>query len=330
MCRTTPSTPRLVQGSFPAKIDNFHIAEGEEPHIVRRKQILAKYPEIEQLFGYDNGPIPYVIAAVMAQLAIASYASSMSWPVFILTSWIIGGAFGHSLALMTHELSHNLVFKTLDYNYYFAIFCNVAMGIPSATTFKKYHMEHHQFQGDTVRDVDIPSHFEAWIFRGLLGKLLFVMSQSFLYSLRPMLVRPKSMNMKDLLNYVVIVGTDFLIYRFWGIAAVGYLVLSQLLGMSLHPIAGHLIAEHFVFDEGVETYSYYGSLNLIAWNVGYHNEHHDFPRVPGWRLPLVKKMAPEFYDNLPTHKSWSYVLWRFITDPNITCYSRTIRTKKKV
>jgi sphingolipid delta-4 desaturase len=111
-----------------------------------------------------------------------------------------------------------------------------------------------------------------------------------------------------------------------------------------------------------ETFSYYGSLNLICWNVGYHNEHHDFPRVPGWKLPLgiflyfffcfplisfstsfslrfsfllyivmffllVKAIAPEFYDNLPSHKSWTYVLYRFVTDPSISLYSRVLRDK---
>jgi sphingolipid delta-4 desaturase len=305
----------------------FYRSEETEPHIIRRKQILEKYPEIENLFGNDPRPAPIVVAMVISQLAIAYYQNSLSWGWFFFIAWAYGGTIAHSLSLMTHEVSHNLIFQSKEANEAFGIFCNIGMGIPSSTMFKRYHLEHHLFQGDDDRDVDIPTYWEGNFFTNTFLKIIWLFLQPLFYSIRPLIIRPKAPQMLDMICNATVIASDLVVFYFCGWRGVAYLVASTLLGLGLHPCAGHFVSEHYVFTEGYETYSYYGPLNILCWNVGYHNEHHDFPRVPGWRLPQVKAIAPEFYDNLPSYNSWVYVLYKYVTDPAIGPFNRVRRTK---
>ena len=114
---------------------------------------------------------------------------------------------------------------------------------------------------------------------------------------------------------------------YWGPNAVFYLVLSFFFGLGLHPVGARWIQEHYTTDGGQETHSYYGPLNKVALNMGYHNEHHDFPSIPWNRLPALKKMAPEYYDTLESHASWSKLVFQFIFNPEYSLYSRVRRAE---
>lgn len=140
------------------------------------------------------------------------------------------------------------------------------------------------------------------------------------------------------LNIFVQACFDYMLVRYVGAHALAYLIMSSFLAGSLHPCAGHFIAEHYVFQKQSshvqepsslvpvpETFSYYGPLNLLTYNVGLHNEHHDFPAIPWTRLPLLHKIAKEFYDDLPFHRSWTRVIWQFIWDKEVGLWCRVKR-----
>ncbi len=63
--------------------------------------------------------------------------------------------------------------------------------------------------------------------------------------------------------------------------------------------------------------------------MGYHNEHHDLPSIPWNNLPKLRAMAPEFYDNLKYHSSWSRLLFQFVFDKRYSLYSRVERMKER-
>jgi sphingolipid delta-4 desaturase len=203
---------------------------------------------------------------------------------------------------------------------------NLATGIPSSQTFKPYHMDHHQFQGVDGIDTDIPHAIECNYVTNTCMKLVWILAQPLCYALRPMLIKPKPVRFWEALNLVVQLSFDVAIWYLFGYRSLVYLILGTLLGLGLHPAAGHFIAEHYEFVAGTETYSYYGSANLFNFNVGYHNEHHDFPKVPWSKLPQIKKIAPEFYDNLPFYTSYvTQVFLPYIMDPEMGVYCRIKR-----
>jgi sphingolipid delta-4 desaturase len=113
---------------------------------------------------------------------------------------------------------------------------------------------------------------------------------------------------------------------FWfGAAPFKYLIASTVFAIGLHPLGARWIQEHFAMMPGQETYSYYGPLNKVSFNVGYHNEHHDLVTIPWSRLPQVRRIAPEFYDGLYSYSSWTALLTRFVADRNITLFNYIIR-----
>ena len=314
----------------PTTKKGFTVVGTDEPHCSRRKEILKKYPQIKELYGPDIRLLPCMLAIASAQIALSYYATFIEdWRHYVLLAYAVGGTLTHWLSLGSHELSHNLCFHTTLYNELLGFVANCAQALPSCITFKRYHMEHHYKQGEHITDVDVPTDLEGRFFNNTFRKIFFILFQSLFYAFRPMIVNPKPIIFKEVLNGVIVIGFDLCLGLKFGWKAPAFNLLSTVLGMGLHPVAGHFISEHYTFVEGQETYSYYGALNLVAFNVGYHNEHHDFPKISGFRLPEVRKIAPEFYDKLHSYDSWPMVLYDFITRPDMSPYSRVKRMPKK-
>ncbi len=113
---------------------------------------------------------------------------------------------------------------------------------------------------------------------------------------------------------------------FCGGAGFCYLFFSFFFSIGLHLVGARWIQEHYTIDPDQETFSYYGPINRVALNVGHHNEHHDFPSIPWNNLPKLRAAAPEFYDTLRFHTSWSRLLLQFLLDPRYTLFARVERT----
>lgn len=299
----------------------------EEPHATRRKKILERHPEVRQLMGHDPRLKWWVCGLVLFQVASLFVLQHCNWAVRLAVAYCVNGVINHALSLANHEISHNLAFghsRPLA-NRILGMIANLPLIVPVSVSFKKYHLLHHRYQGSEKLDMDIPCRAEGLLFTNSVTKFFWLVLQPLFYALRPVILLPLPVSGFEIINVCVQLGFVALLKFTFGWWAVGHLLGSLVLSMGVHPVAGHFISEHYVFQKGYETYSYYGILNMVTFNVGYHNEHHDFPNIPGSRLPQLKKLAPEFYDNLPCHTSWVKVLYDFVMDPSIGPFSRIKR-----
>jgi len=309
--------------------DDFIWSNKAEPHKIRNKQILKAHPEVRKLMGPEPLTKYIVACLVIFQIGMGIYMkdkSFWSWPFWAI-AYVIGATATQAIFLAIHEVTHMLAFKTFHYNKLLCLFANLPIAIPYSAAFHGYHIEHHKYQGHDGIDTDVPTRIEGVLFTNVFMKTLFCVNQILFYALRPMAVKRQTFTKWHAINWFTVFGFDCIIYMLYGWEPILYWILSDYLAGSLHPCAGHFIAEHYVFVEGYETYSYYGILNKLCFNVGYHNEHHDFPNIPWTRLPTLRSIANEFYDHLPQHTSWVNVLWEFITNPSITCKNRIKRSK---
>lgn len=313
------------------KDTEFAKEELDDPHMKRKLAILAKHPQIPWLYQWDRRSAPIGFMAVAVQLVLAfgfgRVWTGASWALFLAAAFVIGGSMTHIIGVLMHEACHCMMARTPLQNKLWGLFINIPVPVPISLSFRRYHFEHHTFQGVVGRDPDLPMDWERTLIRGTTWKkVLWMAIYPALYAVRGAAFGNTPSNW-EIINWISQLTVDALIYRVCGWKGLLYCFMSLWLGYSFHPGAAHFIQEHYTYLDGQETYSYYGALgNLLFLNIGFHNEHHDFPKVPWSLLPLLKASAPEFYDPLAFHASWRLVLWSFLTDRELGPPSRVIRS----
>jgi sphingolipid delta-4 desaturase len=311
--------------------DQFHFSGAPEPHRIRTLQILKQHPEVKALMGKNPFTSLAIVGMVGAMIGLSYWVKDSAWWIVLLLAYGVGAFLNHSLFVMIHECSHYLLFRSKALNNIFAIVANLPHVVPSAISFKRYHIKHHSFQGVHELDADLPDFWEARLIRNsTAGKALWLLLFPFFQVTRTFRLKEiKPIDGWIVINWIVQIAFNVAIWIYFGPGALLFMLLSFFFSVGLHPLGARWIQEHYLtLDENQETYSYYGPLNVVAFNVGFHNEHHDFPSVPWNRLPRLKKQAPSFYDTLQSHASWTRLFFRFLFDKNISLFSRTIRQER--
>ena len=200
--------------------------------------------------------------------------------------------------------------------------------LPAAISFGIYHLKHHAHQGHYEVDADIPNQWEARLVGDKwYGKAIWLFFFPIFQLTRPPRLKAIAMwNSWTVVNVLAVLGYGLAVFFVCGWLGLWYLGCSFFFSVGLHPVGARWVQEHYTLDPDQETFSYYGPINRVALNVGYHNEHHDFPSIAWNNLPKLRALAPEFYDSLRSHSSWTRLLIQFLFDRRYTLFSRVERS----
>jgi len=210
----------------------------------------------------------------------------------------VGAFANHNMYVVIHEATHNLIFKSRLANRWVVILADLANAIPGGNSWWRkslWLLFFPVFQIGRAYRVENVNTFTKWV----------------------------------LINIACAVVVDIAMIYFFGWNAIVYMVGSMFFSLGLHPLGARWVQEHYTLDGAQETHSYYGPLNNISMNIGYHVEHHDFPAIPWTNIKKLKAMAPEYYDNLRSHDSWFSLWLQFIFNPKYSLFSRVTRENGK-
>ncbi|MBO0937226.1 fatty acid desaturase [Fibrella sp. HMF5335] len=313
-------------------VNDFTYSTKAEPHRMRTRQIMKAHPEVKKLIGQKN-PVTFWVAlgCVAMLIGMAWLLRDQSWWLIVAAAWFIGAFPAHTLFICIHEAAHNLIFRKPAANVWTGIFANLPTVFPTAISFKNFHIKHHAFQGVHELDADLPDWYEAKLINNYaIGKAIWLLLFPIFQGIRTLrCIELAVIDKWVVANVVVQLVFDTLIVVFFGWKALAFMVMCLFFSVGLHPLGARWIQEHYLtLDPEQETYSYYGQLNGVNLNVGFHNEHHDFPSIPWNKLPEIKNSAPEYYDTLKYHTSYVKLLFTFLFSQEVSLYSRIVRKER--
>ncbi|HEX6333219.1 MAG TPA: fatty acid desaturase [Flavisolibacter sp.] len=309
------------------KRNDFVYSEGPEPHRARTRQILKQFPDVRNLIGKNPWSFAAIVGLVGVQVVLSVVLADQAWWMIFVVAYLVGAFADHGLFVLIHECAHKLIFRDKNANRLAGLLANLPQIFPSSISFERYHLKHHSFQGIHELDADLPNRWEARLINNyFIGKVIWFLFYPLFQAFR--ISRLKEIRPFDswtALNWGLQILFTAAIWYFVGPKAVAYLTLSFFFSVGLHPLGARWIQEHYLTHGEQETYSYYGPLNKVAFNVGYHNEHHDFPSIPWNKLPDLKQKALPYYDSLASHRSWTLLFLQFIFSRELSLWSRIVR-----
>lgn len=332
-------------------LDRVPDAEREDAvwHRDRAKAIVKAHPEVKNLFGHDASTAFWCLAVAGLQIALAIGASRLPWWGMLLLAWCVGALVNIALYQLGHECVHNLVFKRQSWNRVMFTITTLPMFLSGHHTWWAEHLVHHNDMGAkkdfitrrrtlflmTRRASPLFVPYVVWmlflqLLRSVVGLIMWIGGM-----LRGRL-KPGPWTLAVLADEHLVSGYKKdraeiwaalyplanlalcgALFAYGGWLSIAYLWASQAFMTGfLQPYAlGWVLGiSHFHGSRRYQpTASHYGWLvNWLSFNAGLHVEHHDLMQVPWRRLWKLRRLAPEYYDDLVPIRSYTLLGLQFV------------------
>ncbi len=253
--------------------------------------------------------------AVNTAIIAGAFALPVLWlnPLTILAALLLLGGRQLGLAVIYHDASHGVFFRTRWLNDFVGHWVAGALLNTSMYAYRTYHLKHHRFAG-TVDDPDMPlasqyptsrASLKRKFVRDLTGRTGLKSITSQLKRVRPLRNAPFLTAHALLLGTLWVTGAAWTYVLWWVAHAVVYQAILRLRFISEHGVAIDRLGADARENTSTTVLSWWERLFVGPNYVNFHLEHHLSAAVPCYRLaPLHKLLASRgFFD---AHNCLSY------------------------
>ncbi len=249
----------------------------------------------------------WMVAVNFAMIA-GALALPVLWlnPLTVLLSILILGGRQLGLAVIYHDASHGVFFRTRGLNDFIGHWVAGALLNTSMYAYRTYHLKHHRFAG-TEQDPDMPlannypasrASLKRKFVRDATGQTGWKTITGQLKRVRPL------RNAPFLSAHAVLIGAlwwagALWTYALWWIAhAIVYQVILRLRFISEHGVAVDRLGADVRQNTSTTLLSWWERIFIGPNYVNFHLEHHMSAAVPCYRLaPLHRLLASRgFFD----------------------------------
>lgn len=319
-------------------------------HRERARAILKAHPEVKELFGNEPTTAFWCLAVSGLHIALAVGCSFLPWWGMLLAAYFIGSSLNIMLFQLGHDCVHGNVFKSPAWSRWLFTFTTLPMFLSGHHTWWPEHLVHHTDMGAkkdfitrrrsfflvtrVTSPLFVPYSLIMLImqfFRSVAGLAMWLLGVIFRFRIKPgpwtlaVLAdehlasgyRKEGCEWWAVVYPAINLAFCGALFYFAGWQSVAYLLASEAFFTGfLHPycLGWVLGISHF---HGARRYqptaSHYGRLlNFFSFNAGLHVEHHDLQSIPWNRMWKLRQLAPEFYQDLETIPSFTWLGLQFV------------------